>query len=100
MYPDNILRLLYKTCGLYENKIAQKNDIVHWRNDSIAHGALKLEDSDEYLQEFECVFKYLKDYFGNDGITDEDPLHAENQTKKILKVLQKKKSFRNQGIVR
>ena len=65
--PDNLIEILEKTRELYNANITyQVSDVVNWRNNTIAHGALKFEDDVNYQEEVTSLLNLLKDYFERD----------------------------------
>lgn len=61
--PNELRTVLKKTNALFSKDIGDKDNIVHWRNREIGHGALKFESSSDYQAEVKDALELLVEYF-------------------------------------
>lgn len=61
--PDDLTELLKQTRDLFRKPIADKENIVKWRNTEIGHGALRVEDDEDYQEEIAVILEFLRKYF-------------------------------------
>lgn len=63
--PEALAKIIKKTISLYGNNhvIGEYHGVINWRNDTIGHGALRLEADEAIRSEMRALLQMLKNYF-------------------------------------
>ena len=63
LLPTSLKKILEKTKDLYNKRVSgEYSSVANWRNETIGHGMLRLEDNASYKAEFKNLFANLRQY--------------------------------------